>query len=65
MKSTITSQTVDVLLQIFSAFRLPEQLVSDNGPQFISDEFATFMKGNGICHIQSAPYHPASNDLAE
>ena len=51
MKSTITSQTVDDLRQIFSAYRLPEQLVSDNGPQFISDEFTTFMKANGIRHI--------------
>ena len=37
----------------------------DNGPQFTSNEFATFMKGNGTHHIRSAPYHPASNGLAE
>jgi len=53
------------LRQIFSAYGLPEQLVSDNGPQFISDEFATFMKRNGVRHIRCAPYHPASNGLAE
>jgi transposase InsO family protein len=39
--------------------------VSDNGSQFSSDEFATFMKHNGIKHFKSAPYHPATNGLAE
>ena len=31
----------------------------------ISNDFATFTKMNGIEHIRSAPYHPASNGLAE
>ena len=39
--------------------------MTDNGPQFVSTEFATFMKGNGIQHIRSAPYHPASNGQVE
>jgi transposase InsO family protein len=39
--------------------------VSDNGSQFSSDEFATFMKRNGIKHFKSAPYHPVTNGLAE
>ena len=39
--------------------------VSDNGPQFVSEEFAKFMKSNGIHHIRSAPYHAATNGLAE
>jgi transposase InsO family protein len=39
--------------------------VSDNGSQFSSDEFATYMKRNGIKHFKSAPYHPATNGLAE
>ena len=58
------SQSVDVLRQIFSAYGFPKQFVCDNGPQFISEEFAT-LKGNGIRHILSAPYHPASNGFAE
>ena len=51
--------------QLFAAYGLPEQIVSDNGPQFVSDEFATFVKINGIKHIQCAPYHPSSNGAAE
>ena len=40
-------------------------IVSDNGPQFVSDEFRLFVAQNGIKHITSAPYHPRTNGLAE
>ena len=46
-------------------YGIPTQLVSDNGPQFTSEEFASFMKRNGIKHIRSAPYHPSTNGTAE
>ena len=38
------------------------QLVSDNGSQFTSEEFA---KSNGIKHIRCSPYQPASNGAVE
>ena len=41
----------------------PTQVLTDNGPQFVSDESLSFI--NGIKHIKSAPYHPATNGLAE
>ena len=41
------------------------QLESDNGPQFSSSEFELCMRENGIKHIKSSPYHPASNGEAE
>ena len=63
MKETTAAKTLDVLRVMFSAHGLPEQLVTDNGPQFVAEEFATFAKLNGIKHIRCAPYHPASNGL--
>ena len=39
--------------------------MSDNGPQFISQEFESFLSTNGVKHIKSVPYHPASNGAAE
>ncbi|XP_062507167.1 uncharacterized protein LOC134183568 [Corticium candelabrum] len=44
---------------------IPETLVTDNGSQFTSEVFQSFMKGNGRRHINGAPYHPATNGLAE
>ncbi|KAL7884462.1 hypothetical protein AOLI_G00072320 [Acnodon oligacanthus] len=61
MSSTSASKTI----QVFSRYELPEVLVSDNGPQFTSGEFKTFMKSNGVKHIHSAPFHPSTNGLAE
>ena len=50
---------------MFARNGIPDQIVSDNGPQFIAAEFSVFVNNNGIKHIRSAPYHPAANGLAE
>ena len=63
--STTSSSTIQVLRNLFARFGIPEQIVSDNGAQFVSEEFQAFIKSNGIGYITSAPYHPASNGLAE
>ena len=65
MAQVTTSKTVDILIYLFSCYGLPEQIVSDNGPQFISSEFDKFMKGNGIEHVRCSPYQPSSNGAAE
>ena len=65
MSQTTSTKTITVLRHLFASYGLPEQVVSDNGPQFVSDEFATFLKANGVKHVRCAPYHPASNGLAE
>ena len=57
--------TIDQLRSIFTTHGLPEMLVTDNGTVFTSDEFNRFTKQNGIRHVRSVPYHPASNGLVE
>ena len=64
-KNTSATATIVILRQHFSIYRLPVHCVSDNGPQFRSEEFAHFLKMNGVKHIRVAPYHAASNGLAE
>lgn len=65
MDSTTASKTIEMLRGFFSHYGVPHILVSNNGPQFCSEEFSTFMKSNGVKHFRSVPYHPASNGLAE
>ena len=63
--STTSQCTIKALRTIFATHGLPEIIVSDNGSAFTSELFQAFTKQNGIRHVRSAPYHPASNGLAE
>jgi len=65
MKSTTSEKTVDVLRELFSRYGLCREIVSDNGPQFISQVFQDFVSSNGVKHTLTPPYHPASNGSAE
>ena len=53
ISSTTSEKMIDMLRQIFTAYGLLEQLVSDNGSQFTSEEFSTFMKKNGLFSLSS------------
>ena len=63
--STTSLATIEALRKSFSTFGLPETIVSDNATTFTSSEFSEFVKKNGIRHIFTPPYHPASNGLVE
>ena len=63
---TTTLKTLAVLYGWFCQRNgFPSTIVSDNGPQFTSHEFANKMAKWGIKHILTPPYHPASNGIAE
>ena len=63
--SSSSQVTIEKLRMCFASLGLPEQLVSDNGPFFVSVDFQQFMKNNGIRHIRTSPHHPSSNSQAE
>lgn len=65
MSNITAPSTIDKLRQVFAVHGLPDTLVSDNGPTFTSEMFSEFTEQNGIRHIRTAPFHPASNGLAE
>ena len=65
MPSTTSNKTIETLKSLFARYGLPEQIVSDNGPQFTSDKFKWFCKSNGVCHITGESYHPSTNGAIE
>lgn len=50
---------------VFADFGKPYVVVTDNAAQFRSDEFEKFLSKNGVKHLCTPPWHPASNGLAE
>ena len=65
INDTDTAKTVKILKHWFSRYGNPKVIVSDNGPQFSSNEFSHFVKSIGARHVPSPPYHPSSNGEAE
>ena len=65
LKEITSREVIKALTDIFARFGFPEELVSDNGKQFISEEFEAFLKWCGIRHIRVSPYYAWSNRKLE
>jgi len=66
LASNSTSQSlISRIRDTICRYGIPEQIVSDNGTQFTSEEFKRFCELNGIRHSTSSVYHPRSNGEAE
>ena len=63
--SSTSAVVIEELRSLFAQFGIPETVVTDNGTCFVSAEMESFFAKNGVKHVTSAPYHPASNGLAE
>ena len=65
LHTATSTQTIRFLRDIFARHGIPEEFVSDNGPQFASDEFASFARELQMRHVTSSPHYPPSNGMAE
>ncbi|KAK2549537.1 Endogenous retrovirus group K member 19 Pol protein [Acropora cervicornis] len=60
--TTVTSKAViKALKEIFARLGIPDEEVSDNGPQFSSAEFEVFTKTWSFSHVISSPTHGQSD----
>ncbi|XP_065182156.1 uncharacterized protein K02A2.6-like [Sycon ciliatum] len=65
LRSTTSASVITAMKAIFARHGVPETLVTDNGPQYASDEFARFSCQWNFDHVTSSPHHPQSNGEAE
>lgn len=60
-----TEQVAEALCRIFSRMGVPNQILSDQGSQFVSAVMQEVYRLLSIQHITSTPYHAQSNGLVE
>lgn len=65
LPSTTSTQVIQRLKATFARFGIPDEVVSDNGPQFSSEEFQDLARKLDFSHITSSPHHPQGNGHAE
>ncbi len=41
------------------------RIISDNGPQFLAQDFKAFIRIAGFEHVRTSPYYPQSNGKIE
>ncbi|XP_046857922.1 uncharacterized protein K02A2.6-like [Xenia sp. Carnegie-2017] len=65
LSSTRSSDIISKLKAIFAEFGIPRKLVSDNGPQYTSQDFEKFTKEYGFEHSTSSPHYHQANGKVE
>ena len=62
LTGTPSQHVVTALKSMFSQHGIPDEVMSDNGPQFLSAEFRTFAESWEFVRTMSSPGYPQSND---
>ena len=65
LRSTSSTRIIESLKPIFVRFGVTHTLKTDNGPQLVSEEFETFLAGNGIEHRTTPSLWPQANGEVE
>ncbi|XP_060083209.1 uncharacterized protein K02A2.6-like [Ylistrum balloti] len=65
LPTTTTARVVSILKKHLARYCIPRVIISDGGPQFSSNGFATFAKSWGITHFMSSPMRPQSKGKGE
>ena len=65
MKTVTSERVIESLERMFTTHGLPLSITSDNGRQFVSEEFESFLENNAISHRCTTPLHPSANGEVE
>ena len=63
--STTSGTLVKKLKGHFARYGIPDEVVSDNGTQFLAEDFRDFAQVHGFKHTRNSPHYARSNDKAE
>ena len=58
LSATTTKSVISAMMPIFASYGIPDVIVSDNGPQYLSQTFGEFVKNVNFKHVTSSPHHP-------
>ena len=65
LRSITSRSVIDKCRQVFATHGIPEEFHSDNGSQFVSQEFKSFAEHYGFNLTTSSPYFAQANGEAE
>ncbi|KAL5494299.1 hypothetical protein EMCRGX_G015600 [Ephydatia muelleri] len=63
--TTTSTKVISVLKSVFARHGIPEEFISDNGPQYSSQEMKEFALQYGFRHTTSSPHYPRDHGQAE
>lgn len=67
LRESMKEAEVEIVIQR-ARERYPEatpRIISDNGPQFIANDFKEYIRATGMTHVRTSPYYPQSNGKIE
>ena len=65
LEHTTSEAVINHMKSILARHGIPETIISDNGPQFASKEFALFAVNYGFSHVTSSPGHASAKGEGE
>ena len=65
IKNTTTETPMGCLVDLTARLGVPEEILSDNGSNFVSRTMSQFCQLTGIHQIKISPYHPQTDGMVE
>ena len=65
LKNTSTEMLLDCLVEMTAKLGIHEEVLSDNGSNFVSKTMHQFCQLTGIHQIKTSPYHPQTDGMFE
>ena len=65
LKSTTSGAIIEALNSVFFHYGIPETIMSDNGPQYSSNEFKVYAKKYNFSHVTNSLLFSQSNGQVE